>query len=106
MSKISGGARRAPSAKAEAGPPDKITPCGANFLIRANGAFHGKISQYTPDSRTARAISRVYCAPKSRIKMRELAGAAVLSGADMNKNKMSRPLGAGENPFARAHSPR
>src|SRR4029077_7619911 len=30
----------------------------------------GWISQYTPSSRTRRAMSCVYCAPKSRIRMR------------------------------------
>ncbi len=52
------------------GPPDKITPIGANCLTSSDVSVNGKISQYTPISRTRRAMSCVYCEPKSMIKIR------------------------------------
>src|SRR4051812_1056856 len=66
-SKTACGARGAPPSYAEECPPDRITPRGAKLRTNASLTSKGWISQYTLLSRTRRAISCVYCAPKSRI---------------------------------------
>src|SRR5947208_14111751 len=50
--------------------PERITPAGPNSRTKASLTSWGWISQYTLASRTRRAISWVYCAPKSRIRIR------------------------------------
>src|SRR5215469_8800092 len=50
------------------GPPDNISAAGLRADSALHGASCGTISQYTPSSRVRRAISWLYCAPKSRIK--------------------------------------
>src|SRR5687767_9270093 len=54
----------------DSGPPDRMMPLAPKSRTSASVMSHGRISQYTPLSRTRRAISWVYCAPKSRIRMR------------------------------------
>src|SRR5215469_16226603 len=54
----------------DSGPPERMMPRGAKARTAASLVSHGCISQYTPSSRTRRAMSCVYCAPKSRIRMR------------------------------------
>ena len=61
------GARGDPSAVTEAGPPDRITAFGSRAAKAAAADWNGAISQYTPASRTRRAISCVTCEPKSMI---------------------------------------
>ena len=46
-------------------------PLGFHLRTSSLEMSQGRISQYTPSSRTRRAISWVYCAPKSRIRTRE-----------------------------------
>src|SRR5215470_18427681 len=55
----------APSAYAELGPPDKIIPDGSNFWMSLIFAVNGSTDENTCCSRTRRAISCVYCPPKS-----------------------------------------
>src|SRR5713226_6332460 len=57
----------APSSYTLAGPPERITPITLRARSSSGVTSCGKISQYTRDSRTRRAISWVYCEPKSRI---------------------------------------
>src|SRR5580692_9545220 len=64
------GARGGSLSVTDSGPPDRITPRAPNARTSASLMSHGRISQYTPSSRTRRAINCVYCAPKSRIRMR------------------------------------
>src|SRR5215475_7439763 len=59
------GAGGAPSAYTEAGPPDRMTAAGLRARICSAGIVHGTISEFTWHSRTRRAISCAYCAPKS-----------------------------------------
>src|SRR6202451_4581270 len=59
------GAFGAPSAYTEAGPPDKMIAFGCLASISLTGIVDGTISEYTWHSRTQRAISCAYCAPKS-----------------------------------------
>ena len=47
------------------GPPDRMMPTGSRFEISATGVCGGRISEYTDSSRRRRAISCVYCEPKS-----------------------------------------
>src|SRR5262245_18476982 len=54
----------------DSGPPDRMMPRAPKALTSPSAMSHGWISQYTPLSRTRRAISCVYWAPKSRIRMR------------------------------------
>src|SRR6185312_14158600 len=61
--------RGAPGAIADSGPPEKMIPFGANFAISSGAWSQARISQYTPISRTRRAISCVYCEPKSRMRI-------------------------------------
>src|SRR5580658_15539 len=49
----------------ELGPPDKTIPIGSSARISSSFAVHGKIAENTCCSRIRRAISCVYCPPKS-----------------------------------------
>src|SRR5215218_9828667 len=55
----------APSAYTLDGPPDNTIACGSLALISSIDAVWGTTSEYTRASRTRRAISCAYCAPKS-----------------------------------------
>src|SRR3989440_10004603 len=55
----------APSTWTDAGPPLKITPAGLRAFSSSAVIVYGTISEYTCASRTRRAISCAYCAPKS-----------------------------------------
>src|SRR5437762_6415295 len=59
----------APSSYTLAGPPERMTPITFRARSSAGVTSCGRISQYTRDSRTRRAMSWVYCEPKSRIAM-------------------------------------
>src|SRR6516225_1470945 len=69
-SNTAAGARGGSAAVTDSGPPERITPRGRKARTCASPMSQGWISQYTPSSRTRRAMSCVYCAPKSRIRMR------------------------------------
>src|SRR5207302_3661567 len=58
----------APASYTDAGPPLKMRPRGLRAAISAAAIVPGTSSQYTPDSRTRRAISWLYCDPKSRMR--------------------------------------
>src|SRR5215472_7814902 len=64
------GARGGSLPVTDSGPPERITPRGAKARTCASLMSQGWISQYTPSSRTRRAINCVYWAPKSRIRTR------------------------------------
>src|SRR5260370_8866534 len=49
----------------DAGPPERMMPFGRRASISPRGIVRGTISEYTCASRTRRAISCAYCAPKS-----------------------------------------
>src|SRR3954465_15263557 len=55
----------APGSHTEAGPPDKMIPFGRLASTSATGMVEGTISLSTWHSRTRRAMSCAYCAPKS-----------------------------------------
>ncbi len=59
------GAGGAPGAYTEAGPPDRMIADGLLASISAAGMVEGTISEYTWHSRTRRAMSWAYWAPKS-----------------------------------------
>src|SRR4029453_10455909 len=69
-SNTTGGAAGGRLSVTDSGPPDRMIPRAPKARTSAESASQGRISQYTPLSRTLRAISWVYCAPKSRIRMR------------------------------------
>src|SRR5918994_3561090 len=71
-SKTASGALGAAASVVEAGPPDRMIALGATPRIAASSAVHGRISEYTPASRTRLAISWVYWEPKSRIRTRSI----------------------------------
>src|SRR5438445_184556 len=62
----SGSGWGAPASYTEAGPPLKINPRGARRRTSSAAMSPGTSSQYTLASRTRRAISWLYCEPKSR----------------------------------------
>src|SRR5262245_31098924 len=64
------GAAGAAATCTDSGPPDRMMPRAPKARTSSSLMSHGCISQYTPLSRTRRAMSCVYCAPKSRIRMR------------------------------------
>src|SRR5687768_14396376 len=64
------GATGACNSVVDSGPPERMTPLAPKARTSSSLMSHGWISQYTPLSRTRRAISCVYCAPKSRIRIR------------------------------------
>src|SRR5258706_3405023 len=55
----------APGTWTDAGPPEKMIAFGLRASISAIGVERGTISEYTCASRTRRAMSCAYCAPKS-----------------------------------------
>src|SRR5215469_15336158 len=59
------GTAGAPAAYTDDGPPDKMIAFGRLASISLTGIVEGTISEYTWHSRTRRAISCAYCAPKS-----------------------------------------
>src|SRR3954464_251614 len=61
----SGSTDGAPSTCTDAGPPERMIAFGFMACISANDIVRGTISEYTCASRTRRAISWAYCAPKS-----------------------------------------
>src|SRR6476469_7352207 len=63
-----GGVRGLPASVTELGPPDRITPPGASLANAASALWNGAISQYTPASRTRRAMSCVTWLPKSTMR--------------------------------------
>src|SRR6516162_8488047 len=81
-SNTAAGARGELVAVTDSGPPERITPRGPKARTCAALMSQGWISQYTPSSRTRRAMSWVYCAPKSRIRMRcaWMSGCATAAG--------------------------
>src|ERR1700749_2284960 len=71
----------------DSGPPERITPLGANFF-RASSPMSGRCtSQNTPISRTRRAMSWVHWDPKSRIRMRSLCMFCWLKSLSPNSRK-------------------
>src|SRR5579863_751348 len=50
----------------ELGPPDRTMPTGSSARISSSLAVHGRTAENTCCSRMRRAISCVYCPPKSR----------------------------------------
>src|SRR5258708_332690 len=51
------------------GPPDKMIPTGRRARICSAGVSGRQISEWTDSSRKRRAISWVYCEPKSRTRI-------------------------------------
>src|SRR5919205_3229391 len=66
-SKTARGARPVDSSYADIWLPDRITPVAPNSRTKPSLTSQGWISQYTFASRTRRAMSWVYWAPKSRM---------------------------------------
>src|SRR5580704_12798463 len=64
-SSIRGSHRGASLSYTELGPPDKTMPTGSSARISSIFAVHGRIAENTCCSRMRRAISCVYCPPKS-----------------------------------------
>src|SRR5215472_12284336 len=90
----------------DSGPPERMTPRGAKARTSASLTSQGWISQYTPSSRTRRAMSCVYWAPKSRISMRcaWMSGCAAVPGCGLPAGPGT--LASGGNTYehrARAH---
>src|SRR4029434_862318 len=54
-----------------AGPPERISPFGFNAATSAAGISKRIISEYTWHSRIRRAMTCVYCEPKSRMRIFE-----------------------------------
>jgi hypothetical protein len=69
MSNNAGSQVGAPASDTLLGPPDKMIPAGARARIWSAGVSDDQISEYTDSSRRRRAISCVYCEPKSRTMM-------------------------------------
>src|SRR5947208_7273788 len=63
----------------DAGPPERMIPFGRRASISSNGIVRGTISEYTCASRTRRAISCAYCAPKSTTSTVSNGGASTLA---------------------------
>src|SRR5215510_1683778 len=64
-SNTAGSSWGAPSSYTLDGPPDSTIACGSLALISSMDAVCGTTSEYTRSSRTRRAISCAYWAPKS-----------------------------------------
>src|ERR1043165_1047175 len=59
----------APASDTLFGPPERMIPTGFFALSVSSGVLNGTTSEYTDSSRSRRAISCVYCEPKSRTRM-------------------------------------
>src|SRR5258705_7886806 len=84
-SKTACGARAVSSSVAEAWLPERMIPRGLNERTNCASTSWGCNSQYTPDSRTRRAISWVTWEPKSRMRILSTVGSRWLerpSGAE------------------------
>src|SRR5215831_4605752 len=79
-SKIAGSHWGAPGAYTLAGPPEKIKPRGFISATRAAGKSWRTSWQKTFCSRTRRAMSWPYCAPKSKTRMRSVSGVTFILG--------------------------
>src|SRR5437773_5020359 len=77
-SKMAGSHWGAPGSYTLAGPPEKIKPRGRSSATRAADRSWRTIWQKTFCSRTRRAISWPYWAPKSKIKMRSFSGNGIM----------------------------
>src|SRR5664280_1930342 len=64
----------------ELGPPERIRPRGASARICSIGAVQGRTTEKTLNSRMRRAISWVYCEPKSRMTMVEVSTVSIVNG--------------------------
>src|ERR1017187_10943031 len=62
------------------GPPDKMMPLGASAAISTAGVSWHRMTEYTLHSRMRRAITWVYCEPKSKM--------TICSMIDSNKNEL------------------
>src|SRR3954454_7913814 len=80
-SKIDCGARGEPCSCTDSGPPERITALGFISRNAASAFWNGTISEYTPSSRTRRAISCVTCEPKSTIRILSCADATCGDGS-------------------------
>ena len=65
--RICGSAAGASSSYTDDGPPERINPIGLSARISAKGAVQGRTTENTFCSRMRRAMSCVYCDPKSRM---------------------------------------
>src|SRR6201993_2162018 len=82
--KMAGSAEGARASVTAAGPPDRMMPRGSNFSILAwSTDWKGWISQYTPASRTRRAINWVTWEPKSTISKRSAMGGYKRTGGGL-----------------------
>src|SRR3954452_18459078 len=81
-SKIACGARGEPASCTDSGPPDRITAFGFMCGKAASAFWNGTISEYTPSSRTRRAISCVTWLPKSTMRILSCAEATCGDGSD------------------------
>ena len=68
LARIAGSIAGASSTSVLSGPPERMNAAGARAASAAQGVSKGTISQYDPSSRVRRAMSWLYCAPKSRMK--------------------------------------
>src|SRR6185436_10089045 len=59
----------APASDTLFGPPERMIPTGFFALRVSSDVLNGTISEYTDSSRSRRAMSCVYCEPKSRTRM-------------------------------------
>ena len=66
-SRIAGSAGGASASYTDDGPPERINPIGLSARISSRGAVQGSTTENTFCSRMRRAISCVYCDPKSRM---------------------------------------
>src|ERR1017187_6802655 len=62
-----GSAAGASASYTDEGPPERMRPSGFSARISAIGAVQGSTTEKTFSSRIRRAISCVYCEPKSRM---------------------------------------
>ncbi len=83
----------APSAYTDCGPPDRMIPAGCRAAMASTDAVCGTISEYTFASRTRRAMSWAYWAPKSTTRT----GACVVCvDAVWGNHGRDRPCQAGD----------
>src|SRR5690242_12951843 len=89
----------APSAYTDEGPPERMIAAGRLASISATGMVDGTISLYTRASRTRRAMSWAYWAPKSTTSTVSGAG----GGAGEGTEATGRPFGGGAGSCRRVY---
>src|SRR5580698_8168712 len=104
-----GSAAGASASYTEHGPPERISPSGFSARTCSIGTVQGSTTENTLNSRILRAISWVYCDPKSRMTIVEVSTKPIVNGRETPTPQIRKSVrifltsahDAGHNPNAK-----